>query len=86
LLKEGKAENRDMKFEKSGNEELSCLRNHNQDLLTQIGKLKNNKKLLENKLEQLIKKEALKPLDVKIQVVEKGTNIDPINITTQESA
>jgi hypothetical protein len=42
--------------------------------------------LLENKLEQLIKKEASKPSDVKIQVVEKGTNTDPINITTQEGA
>jgi hypothetical protein len=86
-LKEEKAENRDMKkVEKSENEELSHLKNHNQNLLTQIKKLKNDKKLLENKLEQLIEKEASKSSDVKIQVVEKGTNTDPIHITTQEGA
>jgi hypothetical protein len=52
----------------------------------QIKKLKNDKKSLENKLEQLIEKEASKSSDVKIQVVEKGTNTDPIHITTQEGA
>jgi predicted RNase H-like nuclease (RuvC/YqgF family) len=35
------------------NEELSRLRDHNQSLLTQIKKLKNDKKSLQNKLEQL---------------------------------
>jgi hypothetical protein len=55
--------------------------------------------LLQGKLEQLTNNEALisketmidpieleKSLDVKIQVMEKGTNIDPINITTQKDA
>jgi hypothetical protein len=40
---------------------------------------------LENKLHQ-IQEEASKFLGVKIQVVEQGTNIDPIHITTQEDA
>jgi hypothetical protein len=52
----------------------------------QIKKLKNNKKSLENKLEQIIKKEASKSSDVKIQVVEKGTNTDPVIITTQKDS
>jgi hypothetical protein len=39
---------------------------------------------LESKLEQLIRKEASKSSEVKIQVVEKGINTDPINITTKE--
>jgi hypothetical protein len=56
----------------------------------------NDKKLLHNKLEQLTKKEELikketmtqpmelkKSPDIKIQFVEKGTNTNPINITTQ---
>jgi hypothetical protein len=86
-LKEEKADNRDMKIvEKSVNGELLCVRNHNQILLTQIGKLKNDKKLLENNLDQLIQKEASKFSDVKIQVVEKGTNTYLIHITTQEGA
>jgi hypothetical protein len=38
---------------------------------------------LENKLEQ-IQEEASKSRGVKIQVVEKKTNIDPIHITSQE--
>lgn len=42
------------KVEKSENEKLARLKNHDQNLLTQIKKLKNDKKLLENKLEQLI--------------------------------
>jgi hypothetical protein len=67
-------------------EESSRLKDHNQNLLTQIKKLKNDKKSLENKLEQLIEKEALKSSDVEVQVVEKGTNTDPIHITTQEGA
>ena len=62
----------------------SRLKNHNQNLLTQIKKLKNDKKSLERKWEQLIKKEASKSSKVKIQVVEKGINTDPINITTKE--
>jgi hypothetical protein len=87
-LKNEKLENTDVKnkVDKVENEELTCLKNHNQNLLTQIKKLKNDKKLLENKLEQLIEKEASKFSNVKIQVVEKGTNTDPIHITTQEDA
>jgi len=77
-LKDKKLENQDIKnkVSKSRNEEILRLRNHNQNLLTHIVKFKNDKELLENKLEQLIKKETLKPSDVKIQLAEKGTNID----------
>ena len=39
---------------------------------------------MENKLEQFIEKEASKSSGVKIQVVEKGTNTDPVDITTQK--
>jgi hypothetical protein len=85
-LKE-KAENRDTKkVEQSENEELARLKNHNQSLLMQIKKLKDDKKSLERKLEQLIRKEASKSSEVKIQVVEKGTNTDPIHITAKEDA
>jgi hypothetical protein len=86
-LKDEKPENQDIKNEvdKSENEdELSRQRVHNQSLLTQIKKLKNDKKLLQNKLEQLTKKEASinkvtmiklveleKSPDIKIQVMEK---------------
>ena len=48
-------------------------------------KLDNDNKLLENKLEK-IRKEASKPLGIKIQVVEKGTKLDPIHFTSQEDA
>jgi hypothetical protein len=54
-LKDEKLENQDIKnkVDKLANEEeLSCLRDHNQHLLTQIKKLKNDMKLLQNKLEQ----------------------------------
>jgi hypothetical protein len=85
-LKEEKLENPDIKdIDKSDNEENSHLKNHNQNLLMQIKKLKNDKRLLENKLEQ-IQKEASKSSGVKIQVVEKGTNTNPIHITAQEDA
>jgi hypothetical protein len=72
------------KINKSKNEELPRLKNHNQNLLTQIKKLKNDKKSMENKLELLIKKEALKFSEEQIQVVENGTNIDSIHVTSQE--
>jgi hypothetical protein len=49
----------------------------------QIKKLKNDRKSLENKVEQLIK-EASKSSNVKIQVEKKRTNTDPVNITTRE--
>jgi hypothetical protein len=83
-LKEEKLENPDIKdIDKLDNEENSRLKNHNQNLLMQIKKLKNDKRLLENKLEQ-IQKEASKSSGVKIQVMENGTNTDPIHITAQE--
>jgi len=85
-LKDGKLENQDIKnkVDKSENEELACLKNQNRNLLTQIKKLKNDKKSLEIKIEQLIRKEASKSSEVKIQVVEKGINLDLINIKTKE--
>ena len=66
------------------NEEVSCLKDHSEKLLTQIKKLKNDKKSLKNKLEELITKEVSKFLDVTIQGEEKETNTDTVNITTQE--
>lgn len=76
-------------------EEVDHLKNHNQELMEQIKQLKDDKsqeenfkklqndnKLLENKLEQ-IQQEASRLSRVTL-VVEKGTNTDPIHITTQE--
>jgi hypothetical protein len=40
-------------------EENSCLKNHNQSLVAQIKKLKNEKKSQQEKLEQLTSKESL---------------------------
>jgi len=80
-------ESRHKKVEQLENEELACsLKNHNQTLLTQIRNLKNDKKLLENKLEQFIKKKASKSSAVKIKVVEKGENTDAMDITTQKDS
>jgi hypothetical protein len=85
-LKEEKLENLYIKdIDKSDNEENLCLKNHNQNLLMQIKKLENDKRSLENKAEQ-IQKVASKSLRLKIQVVEKGTYIDPIHIIAQEDA
>jgi hypothetical protein len=80
-------------------EEISCLKNHSQNLIAQIKKLKGKKKSQQETLKQLTNKKSLidketmsdpieikKSSAVKIQVAEKGTNIDPINITTQEGA
>jgi hypothetical protein len=47
------------KVDKSDNKENLRLKVHNQSLLTQIKKLKSDKKSLQNKLEQLINKESL---------------------------
>jgi CTP synthase (UTP-ammonia lyase) len=83
-LNEEKLENLDIKdIDKSDNEESSLQKNHNQNIVMQIKKLKNDKRLLEKELEQ-IQKEASKSLGVKIQVVGKRTNIDPIYTTTQK--
>lgn len=40
--------------------------------------------MLKDKLEQLTQEEVLKSPVVTVQVEDKGTNTDPINITTQE--
>ena len=63
------------------NEEVSRFKNHSEKLLTQIKKLKKDKKSLEGQVQQLIKKEAS---NVGIQVDDKTTNTDPLNMTTQE--
>jgi hypothetical protein len=84
MLKEEKLENPDIKeVDKSENEDLAHLNNYNKNLLMEINKLKNDKSL-ENKLEQIIEKEASKSSNVKIPVVEKGTNTNPMDITTQK--
>ena len=63
------------------NEEVSRFKNHSEKLLSQIKKLKKDKKSLENKVQQLIEKEAS---NVGIQVDDKTTNTDRVNMTTQE--
>jgi hypothetical protein len=73
-LKDEKSDNQDIKnkFDKSENDkELPCLRDHNQSLLTQIKKLKNDMKLLWEKLQQITNNEAL---------VGKETMTDPIEV------
>ena len=62
------------------NEEFSWLKDHSEKILTQIKKLKKDKKSLENKVQQLNEKEAS---NVGIQVDEKTTKIDPVSNTTQ---
>jgi hypothetical protein len=85
MLKEEKSKKEDKnKVDKSDKEENSRLKVHNQSLLTQIKKIKNDKKSLEDKLEQLSKEEVSKSSSERIQVEEKGTNTDPVIITTQE--
>jgi 7-keto-8-aminopelargonate synthetase-like enzyme len=61
------------------------LKNHNQNLLAQIKNNKNDKKSLKNKLELLIENEASKFSNEQIQVMENGTIIDPIHVTTKEA-
>jgi len=63
------------------NEEVSRLKNHSEKLLMQIKILKKDKKSLENQVQQLIKKETS---DVGIQVDDKTTNTNSVNVTTQE--
>jgi chromosome segregation ATPase len=100
MLKEEESEKEDKNnVDKSDKEENSRLKVHNQSLLTQITKLKSDKKSLQNKLEQLINKESLvdketmtepmeleKSLNIKIPIMDKGINSDPINLTTQKDA
>jgi hypothetical protein len=57
---------------------------HNQILLTNIKKIKNDKKLLEDRLEQLSKEKVPKSSSERIQVKEKGKNTNSVLITTQE--
>jgi hypothetical protein len=101
-MKNEKLNNQDIISEvgKSKNEEeLLCLRVHDRSLLTQIKKLKSDKKLLHNELDQLINKESLfdketmvEPMelenssDVNISIMDKGINIDPFNLMTQKDA
>ena len=72
---------------------------HNQSLLTQIKKIKSDKKTIEDKLEQLINKESLvdketmtEPMELqkssngKNLMVDKTINIDPINLTAQKDS
>lgn len=66
------------------NEEVARLKDHNEKLLTQIKKLKKDKKSLENKVQQLVKKESSKLSNVEVRVEEK-MNIDPVKVTTQET-
>ena len=65
-------------------EQIKILNNDKSQKETPM-KLKRDNTLLENKLEWF-QKEASKPLEVKIQVVEKWTNIDAIHIIAQEDA
>jgi hypothetical protein len=59
-LKEEEVEKNNVnKVDRATNEELARLKIHNQNLLTQNKKLKNDKKSLENKLELLIDKEKI---------------------------
>jgi hypothetical protein len=101
-MKDEKPENRDIisEVEKSDNrEERLCLRVHNRSLLTQIKKLKSDKKSLYNELDQLINKKSLfdketmtEPIelknysDVNIPIINKGIHTDLVNLTTQKDA
>jgi hypothetical protein len=77
------------------NEEISRLKNHSQNLITQIKKLKGEKKSQQETLKQLTNKKSLidketmidpieikKSSAVKIQVAEKGTNTSPVEVET----
>ena len=100
MLKEEESEKENKnKIDKSDKEENWCLKVHNQSLLTQIKKLKSDKKSLQNKLEQLINKESLvdketitehmeleKSSNGKNLMVYKWINTDPVNLTTQKNA
>jgi hypothetical protein len=79
--------------------ETCPLKNHNQIILPQMKKLKNEKKTQKEKLEQFASKEAMtseetmpKPIEiekssnVKIPIVDKKINTDLVNLTTQNDA
>ena len=63
------------------NEEVARLKDHNDKLLTQIKKLKKDKKSLENKVQQLVENKAS---NVEIRVEEKETGTNAVNVITQE--
>jgi hypothetical protein len=75
------------------NEEISCLKNHSQNLIAQIKKLKGEKKSQQEMLKQLMNKKSLidketmiypteikKSSAVQIQVAEKGTSTNPVEV------
>ena len=77
------------------NEEISHLKNHSQNLIAQIKKLKGEKKSQQETLKQLTSKKSLigketmtnlieikKSLVVQIQVAKKGTNTSLIEVKT----
>jgi hypothetical protein len=79
--------------------EICRLKIHNQSLLTQIKKIKSDKKTVEDKLEQLINKESLvdketmtEPMELqkssngKNLMVDKAINTDPVNLTAQKDS
>jgi hypothetical protein len=75
------------------NKEIFCLKNHSQNMITQIKKLKSENKLQQETLEQITHKESMieketmanlveikKLLDVKFQTFEKRINTNLIKI------
>jgi len=66
------------------NEEVLRLKDHSEKLLTQIKKLKKDKKSLKDKLEHCIQEEASRSLVVTSPVEDKETKTEPINNRTQE--
>ena len=82
-LRDDKMEN----LESKNKEDKLCLRQQNQDFLTQIKKLKHDKKYLQEELDSkrsLIDKETMtnpieKLLDVQISTSEKGTTTEPVD-------
>ena len=79
-----KIQNTENKVDESKTKELLRLGNHNQSLLNQTKKLKEDKKALKDKLEQVTREEVSKSPVTTVQVENKGTNTDPVNMTTQE--
>ena len=87
------------KFIAGKDEEICHLKNHSQNLIAQINKLKSEKKSQQDMLEQLTNKESTinketmtNPIEIeklshaKIQTFEKGTNTDPIDIKNKKDA
>jgi hypothetical protein len=100
MLKEEESGKEDKKkVDKVDKEENSCLKIHNQILLTQIKKIKSNKKMLQEKLEKLTNKESLVDKETMIEprelqkssngknmMVDKAINTDPVNLTAQKDS